>query len=77
MASEVFEESLVPYIPKILQTLCKIVREDATTKLHQTVADTMGLLAMNTVEKIEGHHLQAELFQHQYLKFVIGMLDKQ
>lgn len=37
----------------------------------------MGLLTLNTVEKVEGRHLQAELFQHQFLKFVLGMLDKQ
>ena len=56
LASEVFEDSLVPYIPKILSTLCKLIKEDATTKLHQTIADTMGLLSMNTVEKLEGRH---------------------
>lgn len=77
LASEVFEDSMVPYVPKILSTLCKIIKEDATTKLHQTVADTMGLLAMNTVEKIESRHLQTELFQNQYLKFVFNMVDKQ
>ena len=62
LAAEVFEDSLVPYIPKILSTLSKIIKEDATTKLHQTVADTMGLLSLNTVEKLQGRHQQTELF---------------
>lgn len=76
VAAEVFEDALVPFIPKISTTLCKLIKDDATTKLHQTVADTMGLLALNTVDKLESRAEQTELFQGQFLKAIFNMLEK-
>jgi len=33
-AGEIFEEAIVPFLPRILGTLQKQIREDATMRLH-------------------------------------------
>ena len=42
VASEIFEESLVPFVPKMLANFAKRIREDGTTRLHVTISETIG-----------------------------------
>lgn len=41
LAAEIFEESLIPFIPKILLTLNKKLKE-GTTQIHDAVSDALG-----------------------------------
>ena len=40
-AAEIFEEALIPYLPKVLTTFQKRTTEQSTD-LHQCIADTLG-----------------------------------
>ena len=53
LASEIFEDALEPFLPKILGNLTKLIKEEATNRLHQTIADTLGLITANILDKIE------------------------
>lgn len=53
LASEIFEDALEPFLPKILGSLTKLIKEEATNRLHQTIADTLGLITANILDKIE------------------------
>jgi hypothetical protein len=41
LAGEIFEDSLIPFIPKILSNLSKKIKEE-TTQMHSAVSDTLG-----------------------------------
>lgn len=41
VAAEIFEESLVPFLPKILATLSKKLKE-GTAVMHTAISDTLG-----------------------------------
>ena len=41
-ASEIFEESLVPFVPRILANFSKRIKEDGTTRLHIPISETIG-----------------------------------
>lgn len=34
LASEIFEDALEPFLPKILGSLTKLIKEEATNRLH-------------------------------------------
>ena len=52
MGAEIFEEALIPYLPKILNTFSKRVTEQSTD-LHQCIADTLGQVVLHIVDKGE------------------------
>ena len=52
VAADVFGESINPFIPKILQSLTKLAKEEATTRLHVAISDTLGELVHHTVGEI-------------------------
>ena len=75
-AGEIFEEALVPFLPRILGTLQKQIREDATMRLHQAIAETIGQLVFNIIDKLESREEQKDLFQNQFLRFAFSLLEK-
>lgn len=52
VAAEIFEEALIPYLPKILNTFSKRVSEQSAD-LHQCIADTLGQVVLHIVDKGE------------------------
>ena len=52
VAAEIFEEALIPYLPKILSTFSKRTTEQST-ELHQCIADTLGQVVLHIVDKGE------------------------
>lgn len=70
VSAEVFEEEIVPYIPKILQLLAKQIKEDATGKLHLAVSETMGNLVHHTLCNLDHLKLKVDIFENQFLLFV-------
>ena len=42
IASEIFEESLVPFVPKLLSNFSKRIKEDGTNRLHGPISETIG-----------------------------------
>lgn len=59
-AAEIFEEALIPYLPKILNTFSKRVTEQST-ELHQCIADTLGQVVLHIVDKGDTYEAQVEL----------------
>ena len=76
VAAEIFGEALVPYVPKILQALTKLIKEEATTRLHVAIAETVGNLVLQTVDKLITTAEQQDLFENQYLRFVFNLIEK-
>ena len=49
LAAEVFGEAIIPLIPKILQSLTKLTRDEGTNRLHVAISDTLGELVHQTM----------------------------
>ena len=52
LAAEIFEESLIPYLQKILTIFCKRVNE-YSTDVHQEIAETLGKIVSKLIDKGE------------------------
>jgi len=74
MAAEVFEESLNPFLPKILTTLQKKLKE-ATANMHTAISDTLGHIVLHIVDKIEDEDEKVEMLQ-TCLRVPFGLLEK-
>jgi GTP cyclohydrolase II len=53
LAAEIFEDVLIPYLPKILGSLSKKLKE-ATSFMLEAIAETVGLIVYFLVNKIGG-----------------------
>jgi len=53
VAAEVFEEALVPFIPKILSSFTKRIKEEGSARLHGAISETIGQIVWNIIDKIE------------------------
>ena len=51
LAAEIFEEALIPFIPKILAILSKKLKEGANY-MQEAIAETLGLMAYFIVTKV-------------------------
>ena len=65
-----------PFLPKILGSLTKLIKEEATNRLHQTIADTLGLITANILDKIETTEEQRVIFESMFLKLPYSLLEK-
>ena len=52
VAAEIFGEQIIPFIPKILLSLTKLTKEEATTRLHASISETLGELVCQTITEI-------------------------
>lgn len=50
IAAEVLGEELVPCLPRIFQNLTKLMKEEPTSRLHEAIAEAVGLLVYHTIE---------------------------
>ena len=76
VVADIFGDSIISFIPKILQSLTKIIKEEATSRLHISISDTLGEIVHHTIGAITDQEEQQNLFDNQYLKFVYGLVDK-
>ena len=65
-AAQVFEESLIPYMGKILAILLK-KGQGGNSDLHGVISDTLGTTCFHIVQKGESFEQQLDLF-NQILK---------
>mmetsp|Transcript_21393 Transcript_21393/g.33090 ORF Transcript_21393/g.33090 Transcript_21393/m.33090 type:complete len:92 (-) Transcript_21393:4250-4525(-) len=77
VAGEIFEESLVPYLPRILSNLQKLLKEDAAARLHNAISETLGQLVLHVVDKLETLDEQKVLYETQFLRFSFSLIEKQ
>ena len=76
LAAEIFEEALVPYLPKILGTLQKQLKEDASARLHGAISETIGLMTQHIVSVLETHEERKILFETSFLRFSNTLIEK-
>lgn len=75
IASEIFEDSLAPFLPKILVALTKQIKDDQDGKYVSAISDTVGQIVQNLIESMdEGEQLS--LFETQFIKFVFNLIEK-
>ena len=58
LAAEIFEEALIPFLPKVLIIISKKVKE-ATAYMQEALAETMGLMVYFIVNKVGSMGLEA------------------
>jgi hypothetical protein len=56
--------------------LTKIIKEEATARLHISISDTLGEIVHHTIGASTDQDEQQNLFDNQFLKFVYGLMDK-
>ena len=76
VVAEIFGESFVPYVAKILQTLTKLIKEEATTRLHAAIAEAVGQMVHHTVDKLITTEEQQDLFENWFLRFIFNLIEK-
>ena len=42
VAAEIFEDALVPFIPRILSSFQKKIKDESTVKLHAVISEALG-----------------------------------
>ena len=63
VCGEIFEDDLVPFMGKILKNIEKIIKEEATMRLHSAISETIGNLVFFVVDKIESEQEQRQFFE--------------
>jgi len=74
VAGEIFEESLIPFLPKILGTLQKKLKE-GTQQMHSAISDTLGQLVLFILDKVDSTEEKVQLLQ-TFLRVAFGLLEK-
>ena len=76
VAAEIFEEALVPFLPKLMSNFAKRIKEEGSPRLHGVISETIGQLVFNIVDKIEDANQQDQAYEEQFLKMPFGLLEK-
>ena len=66
MAAEIFEDALVPFIPKILASFQKKIRDEAAVKLHPVISEALGQLEWHVLGRVEDSEEQLQLFERHF-----------
>lgn len=53
VAGEIFEDDFVEFLPKTLQLLQKVIKEEATIRLHGAISEALGQLVFHIVDKLD------------------------
>ena len=64
MAAEIFEESLIPFIPKILSQITKKLK-DGNQEVNQAYAEALGSIV---------HHVVTNLTEYEEIDHVLDMI---
>jgi hypothetical protein len=68
VAAEIFEDALVPYVPKMMSNFQKRIKEEGSSRLHVAISETIGQLVWNIVDKLEDREQKMQLFEMQFLR---------
>ena len=75
IASEIFEDALIPFMPKILPSISKKLKEGGS-QLHGAISETLGEMTKNLLAKIDNEEDLEELTLNVFLKFPLQLLEK-
>ena len=75
VAAEIFEDALVPFLPKVLFNFQKRIKEEGSTRLHTTIAETIGLMVWHILDKSDPDQ-QEDVFLNQFMGMPLAILDK-
>lgn len=53
VAAEIFEDALLPFVPRVLLNFQKRIKEEGSARLHVAISETIGQLVWNIIDKIE------------------------
>lgn len=76
VAAEIFEEALVPFVPKIMANFAKRIKEEGSARLHVSISEAVGQLVWFILDKVQDPIEQAEIFENQIMKVPLSMVDK-
>lgn len=75
MAAEIFEDALIPFLGKILSNLSKKLRDETQQKLHNVIADSIGLLQWHILTNLDQDE-QMHCFEKYFESFPFQIFDK-
>lgn len=52
IAAEIFEDALVPFLPKMISSFAKRIKEEGSSRLHLALAETLGQMVWNIIDKV-------------------------
>jgi hypothetical protein len=52
VAAEIFEDALVPFVSKVINSFQKRIKEEGSNRLHLAMAETLGQIVWNIIDKI-------------------------
>ena len=73
VCAEIFEDDLIAFLPKILKQLEKLMKEEASGRLHSSISETIGVIVLNVFDKIPKNSKQ---FESILLKTIFGWIEK-
>lgn len=76
VCAEVFEDDLVPFVPRILKNVEKLLHSEGTNRLHGAISETIGSLVYNITPKIATETEQREFYEKQFLAFCFALIEK-
>lgn len=76
VAAEIFEDALVPFVPKMLFSFSKRIKEEGSNRLHLAMAETLGQMVWNIVDKTPDYEQQVELFMSQFAAMPFNLIYK-
>lgn len=76
VAAEIFEDALVPFVPKMLNSFQKRIKEEGSNRLHLAMAETLGQMVWNIVDKIPEYEQQIDIFMSQFLEMPFRIIPK-
>lgn len=75
IAAEIFEESLIPFLPKVLSQIQQKLKADDQQEIHNAYAESIGLVLHNVLKNIESLDEATELLT-SFLKMVFTNLNQ-
>jgi hypothetical protein len=75
VAAEIFEDALIPFLPKILGNFTKKLKDEAHHKIYAVIAEAVGQLEWHILSHLEGDE-QLSAFEKHFELFAHQVLDK-
>jgi hypothetical protein len=74
LAAEIFEESLIPFLPKVLSQIQKRLKENDQPEVHNAYAESIGNVLHHVLKNIDSVEEETELLT-TFLKMVFTNLN--
>lgn len=75
IAAEIFEESLIPFLPKVLAQIQQKLKEDDSQEIHNAYAESIGTILHNVLKNIDDVEEAVELL-NSFLKMIFTNLNQ-